>query len=113
AIDAPGAEVPIRTQGHISRHANFGGAPLVVSLGCEKMQPARLFPGEELRSLPVLDGGLYVLRLQDHRGFAETIAAIMRFAEERLDELNRRRRRPLPAPSLVVGLQCGGSDAFS
>jgi galactarate dehydratase len=113
AIDAPGAEVPIRTLGHISRHANFGGAPLVVSLGCEKMQPARLFPGEELRQLPVLDNGLYVLRLQDHRGFAETIAEILRFAEKRLEELNRRQRRECPASSLVVGLQCGGSDAFS
>jgi galactarate dehydratase len=84
----------------------------VVSLGCEKMQPARLFPGEELRALPVLDNGLYVLRLQDHRGFAETIAEILRFAEKRLEELNRRERRPCPASSLVVGLQCGGSDAF-
>jgi galactarate dehydratase len=113
AIDAPGAEVPIRTIGHISRHANFGAAPLVVSLGCEKMQPSRLFPGEELRTLPVLDNGLYVLRLQDHRGFAETVAEILRFAEKRLEELNRRERRPCPASSLVVGLQCGGSDAFS
>ena len=43
AIDAPGAAVPIRTLRHISLHANFGGAPLVVSLGCEKLQPARLF----------------------------------------------------------------------
>jgi galactarate dehydratase len=53
------------------------------------------------------------LRLQDHRGFAETIAEIMRFAEKRLEELNRRERRPCPASSLVIGLQCGGSDAFS
>ena len=114
AIDAPGASVPIRTLGHISRHANFGGAPLVVSLGCEKMQPARLFPGEELRTLPVLDGdGLYVLRLQDQGGFADAIGAIMRYAEKRLEELNRRPRRTCPASALSVGLQCGGSDAFS
>jgi galactarate dehydratase len=118
AIDAPGAAVPIRTLGHISRHANFGGAPLVVSLGCEKLQPARLFPGAELRAmgpglLPVLEDGLYVLRLQDQGGFAEAIAAIMRFAEKRLEELNRRARRSCPAAALVVGLQCGGSDAFS
>jgi galactarate dehydratase len=118
AIDAPGAAVPIRTLGYISRHANFGGAPLVVSLGCEKLQPARLFPGADLRpvgsgSLPVLDGGFYVLRLQDQGGFAETIAAIMRFAEKRLEELSRRERRSCPASALVVVLQCGGSDAFS
>ena len=114
AIDAPGASIPIRTIGHISRHANFGGAPLVVSLGCEKMQPARLVPGEEFRSLPVLSGGgLYVLRLQDQGGFADTIGAILRFAEKRLEELSRRERCTCPASSLVVGLQCGGSDAFS
>ena len=118
AIDAPGADIPIRTLGHISRHANFGGAPLIVSLGCEKMQPARLFPGRDLRTiasgeLPVLDGGLYVLRLQDQAGFGATIAAIMEFAEKRLAELSRRIRRPCPASDLVVGMQCGGSDAFS
>src|SRR5215471_1088786 len=43
AIDAPGAAVPIRTLKHIGLHPNFGGQPLVVSLGCEKLQPAKLF----------------------------------------------------------------------
>src|SRR5215472_2593032 len=42
AIDAPGAAIPIRTLKHISMHANLGAQPLVVSLGCEKLQPARL-----------------------------------------------------------------------
>ena len=65
AIDAPGAEIPIRTLKHISLHANAGGVPLIVSLGCEKMQPARLFANE----LPVLGEG-NVIRLQDERGFA-------------------------------------------
>jgi galactarate dehydratase len=113
AIDAPGAAVPIQTLGHISRHANFGGEPLVVSLGCEKMQPARLLPGSNL--LPVIDAGsgTPVLRLQDHRGFAETVGAIMRYAEKRLAELDRRRRVTVAASELHVGLQCGGSDAFS
>jgi galactarate dehydratase len=34
-------------------------------------------------------------------------------AENRLAMLNARRRVPRPAADLVVGLQCGGSDAFS
>ena len=34
-------------------------------------------------------------------------------AEKRLERLNRRRRETCPASDLVVGLQCGGSDAFS
>src|SRR5947208_7458382 len=37
ALDAPGAEVPINTIRHISTHANLGAAPLLVSLGCEKL----------------------------------------------------------------------------
>src|SRR5206468_5269435 len=38
---------------------------------------------------------------------------IMRLAEKRLAELNQRRRSTTPAADLIVGLQCGGSDAFS
>ncbi|HXS94059.1 MAG TPA: galactarate dehydratase [Candidatus Limnocylindrales bacterium] len=110
AIDAPGAAVPIETLRHISLHANFAANPLVISLGCEKLQPARLFgPGAEL---PVLQQ-TNVIRLQDERGFAETISAILAAAEFRLEQLNRRQRRACPASGLVVGLQCGGSDAFS
>ncbi|MGI8990160.1 MAG: galactarate dehydratase [Bryobacteraceae bacterium] len=108
AIDAPGAAIPIRTLKHISLHPNFAGQPLVVSLGCEKLQPARLFSND----FPVIgEGG--IIRLQDQLGFAETVAAIMRAAEKRLAELGRRRRQTCPASDLVVGLQCGGSDAFS
>ena len=50
AIDAPGAAVPIQTLRHIGMHANIGGKPMIVSLGCEKLQPARLFGNE----LPIL-----------------------------------------------------------
>jgi galactarate dehydratase len=41
------------------------------------------------------------------------VEAIMRMAEERLVKLNARRRQTRPASDLVIGLQCGGSDAFS
>ncbi len=108
AIDAPGAAIPIRTLKNISLHANMAAQPLVVSLGCEKLQPARLFRSE----LPLL-AELDVIRLQDERGFAESISAIMRAAEKKLAALNRRQRQTCPASKLIVGLQCGGSDAFS
>lgn len=103
AIDAPGARIPIATLGHISRHANIAGDPLVVSLGCEKMQPNRLLPFFEPN----------VVRLQDNLGFAATIAKICEQAEKRLQILNERCREPIPASELNVGVQCGGSDAFS
>jgi galactarate dehydratase len=110
AIDAPGAAIPIRTLRHIALHANLAADPLMVSLGCEKLQPARLFAAPE--TLPILDAS-NVIRLQDERGFSEMVAAILRAAEKRLERLNRRRRTTCPASALVVGLQCGGSDAFS
>jgi len=114
AIDAPGAAVPIRTLRNISLHPNFAGSPLVVSLGCEKLQPARLFPeGLNGHALPVLEADPYIIRMQDERGFGEMIAAIMRAAEKRLEQLSKRQRQTCPASDLIVGAQCGGSDAFS
>lgn len=109
AINAPGAAIPISTLKYISMHANFAAWPLVVSLGCEKLQPTRLFSS----ILPVLAEESNVIRLQDERGFAASVSAIMEAAEKRLGELNRRRRETVPAAHLSVGLQCGGSDAFS
>ena len=41
------------------------------------------------------------------------IDSIMSTAEEHLERLNARRRETVPASALVVGVQCGGSDAFS
>jgi galactarate dehydratase len=45
--------------------------------------------------------------------FEEIVSAIMQMAETRLEQLNERRRVARPASDLVVGMQCGGSDAFS
>jgi galactarate dehydratase len=112
AIDAPGSEIPIRTLRNLSLNPNLAGAPLVVSLGCEKLQPVRLMPAS---ALPVLSSAPAVVRLQDeqHLSFGDMVAAIMEMAEKRLVQLNARRRVTRPAKDLVVGLQCGGSDAFS
>lgn len=41
------------------------------------------------------------------------IQSIMEMAEERLIRLNSRVRVTCPVSDLVIGLQCGGSDAFS
>jgi galactarate dehydratase len=112
AIDAPGGDIPIRTLHNLARNPNFGGEVLVVSLGCEKMQPERLV-GEG--GLPLAVPGDDLVCLQDERlhGFEAMVSEIMRRAATRLDRLNRRRRETCPASELIVGLQCGGSDAFS
>ncbi len=38
---------------------------------------------------------------------------ILQVAERHLAKLNARQRETCPASELVVGMQCGGSDAFS
>jgi len=111
AIDAPGAVIPIRTLRNLALNPNFGGEILLVSLGCEKLQPARMIPAG---ALPVLEQEPSVSVLQDAtNGFGEMVADIMTKAEARLQMLNLRHRVPCPAAELIVGLQCGGSDAFS
>ena len=111
AIDAPAAEVPIRALRNLALNPNFGGQILVVSLGCEKLQPERLLP-EALVGGNLDDS---IVRMQDERfeGFQAMVDAILAMVERRLAVLDRRRREPCPASDLVVGVQCGGSDAFS
>ncbi|CAN5909982.1 galactarate dehydratase [soil metagenome] len=149
AIDAPDAIIPIRTLRNISLNPNFGGEVMVVSLGCEKLQPERLLPpgsiaimapktpaasspqgaiappesgparGVDERSVADVRTGaetpLDVVCLQDdaHVGFMSMIDSIMATAKSHLRRLNDRRRETVPASELVVGVQCGGSDAFS
>lgn len=115
AIDAPDAVIPIRTVRNLSLNPNFGGEVMVVSLGCEKLQPERLLPPG---SFPIVDErelALDVVCLQDeaHVGFMSMVESILRQAEQHLQRLNARRRETVPASELVVGVQCGGSDAFS
>jgi galactarate dehydratase len=117
AIDAPDAVIPIRTLRNISLNPNFGGEVMVVSLGCEKLQPQRLLPPG---SIAIQDGrspqdGPHTVCLQDahHVGFMSMIDDIVASARPRLERLNARRRQKVPASALVVGVQCGGSDALS
>ncbi|MDB5998486.1 MAG: garD, partial [Rhizobacter sp.] len=91
AIDAPDAIIPIRTLRNISLNPNFGGEVMVVSLGCEKLQPERLLPPGSIpivdrRGEPQGDAPLDVVCLQDdeHIGFMSMIDAVMRQAEVHL-----------------------------
>ncbi|MBT9491412.1 MAG: galactarate dehydratase [Paucibacter sp.] len=115
AIDAPDAIIPIRTLRNISLNPNFGGEVMVVSLGCEKLQPERLLPPGSIAITDQRDAELDVVRLQDdaHIGYQVMLDAILRSARTHLERLNLRRRETVPASELVVGVQCGGSDAFS
>jgi galactarate dehydratase len=106
AISAPDAIIPIRTLQNIARNPNFGGEVMVVGLGCEKLAPERLASNGQAPN---------IVRLQDEgmNSFGDMVATIVQMAEERLKILDSRRRVTCPASDLVIGLQCGGSDAFS
>jgi galactarate dehydratase len=115
AIDAPGAEIPIRTLRNISLNPNFGGEVMVISLGCEKLQPDRLMPAGSFPVPVATQAQLDVIVLQDdrHTSFQSMIDSVVRQAAPHLERLNARQRVTVPASELVVGVQCGGSDAFS
>jgi len=104
AINAPEAVIPIRILKNLAKHPNFGGEVLVISLGCEKLPPDKLLP--EIREENIMV-------FQDEQGFNPMVDRIVQKADDILKRLNDRKREVCPASDLVVGLQCGGSDAFS
>lgn len=140
AIDAPDAIIPIRTLRNISLNPNFGGEVMVVSLGCEKLQPERLLPpgsiainsvainadktsasgsfdSKNTPSEPNQPCGeadpldVVCLQAENHVGFMSMVDAILVSADKHLARLNARQRETVPASALVVGVQCGGTGA--
>ena len=87
-------------------HPNVGAA-LFVGLGCEVMQISRM--KQELGAAARFHG----LTIQDNGGTRATIDAIKVRVRDMLPAMNEARRVPVPASSLKIGLQCGGSDGFS
>lgn len=108
AIDAPDAKVPQRIIQNIALHPNFGGEFMLVGLGCEKLSPERF-----CAPWPQLNTPENVIILQEHKGHDAVMRAILDMADRKLRRLNQRRRVALPLSALLVGMQCGGSDAFS
>ena len=106
AINAPLAPIPIRAITNVIRHPNFGGEIMVVGLGCEKLTYDRVLPPEDITP----DN---CLTLQDFAGHDAMMQAILDMADKKLQKLNLRRREELPLSELLIGMQCGGSDAFS
>ena len=112
AIDAPGAAIPIRTLRNLALHPNFGGR----SDGGE--------PGLRKAAAGAPDGVRTHCRCSrralrcgaagcDSTASARLWPRSWRWPRRSLKKLNRRRRVTCPAADLVVGLQCGGSDAIS
>lgn len=106
AIKALDANIPIRILQNIIKHPNFGDQIMLIGLGCEKLTPDMLLECDD-------NNKDNVIILQDHNGFDAMLKAILEMAENKLKILNKRKRETLPLSDLLIGLQCGGSDAFS
>jgi len=103
-----GIEYLQRTLGGWAHHPNFAGV-IVVGLGCEINQidvladKMNLEPSSTFRALNIQSVG----------GTKKTLQLGVETIKEMLPEANRAERQPVPASHLVVGLECGGSDALS
>jgi len=106
AINAPEAVIPIRMLQNMVKHPNFGGETMIISLGCEKLTLEMLL--DEEYNIPE-----NVVTFQNEMGHDAIMAQIMNMADNKLKKLNERKRVELPLSQLCIGLQCGGSDAFS
>ncbi len=103
-----GIEILQRTLGGFIAHPNFAGV-LVIGLGCEVNDVERLLESQNLSPGPMLR----TMTIQDSGGTLRTVTKAGEIVRELLDEAETARRERLPASGLILGLQCGGSDAFS
>ena len=97
-----------RTLGGYINHPNVASS-LVVGLGCERCQVGGLFQSQGIAET----NKLRTLVMQENGGTTATIKAGIKCIEGMLEEANKIERIATPLSSLMVGLQCGGSDAFS
>jgi altronate hydrolase len=98
-----GDDILRRTLRGYAEHANIA-AVLTISLGCEINQPENVF-GD---SIPA-----ETLGIQDLGGTAATVNAALKRVAAMVPGIAALRREPIPVSELVLGLQCGGSDAYS
>jgi altronate dehydratase large subunit len=84
------------------------GAVLLIGLGCE-IHPGRLYLDDLGRSRKPFE----FLEIQAEGGSRKTAAKGIDLARKLADHLALQGRTPQPGGDLVVGLECGGSDALS
>src|SRR5262247_2598697 len=108
AAKGEGYEVLERTQWGYAGHPNLAAA-LLVGLGCEVFQIARLkekyglIEGDNFRSMTIQEVG----------GTKKSIEAGVARLKEMLPRANAAQRQTVPASEITLALQCGGSDGYS
>jgi altronate hydrolase len=103
-----GYDILRRTLAGYARHPNFG-AIIAIGLGCEVMQLQSLMREENLAEGPKL----HLVTIQDSGGTRKAIEAGVAFVKDLLPTVNDMKREAVPASEIILGLECGGSDAYS
>ncbi|HXS94036.1 MAG TPA: altronate dehydratase family protein [Candidatus Limnocylindrales bacterium] len=96
-----------RTLGGVLDHPNVSAA-VILGLGCETNQIEHYLGG----GAPAT-GRLVGMTLQSSGGTASTVAAARREIARLMERAAAEKRTEVPASSIVLGLNCGGSDSFS
>ncbi|MFO7965052.1 MAG: UxaA family hydrolase [Desulfobacterales bacterium] len=82
------------------------GAGLVIGLGCEVLAPDFLIGN-------VMHKPLEKLVVQEAGGSAAVVEKGVKTVAKFLKDMKRQQRETVPVRDLIIGLECGGSDAFS
>jgi altronate hydrolase len=90
------------------RNPNLAGV-LVVGLGCEGNSIEILFKNTGLEINPMLQA----LSIQDVGGTSAAVREGVARIHDMLPDANRAERIPVAASNIILGLECGGSDAYS
>ena len=103
-----GFEILQRSLAGYARHPNFWGV-MFVGLGCEVNQLELMLANTGLET----SSKLHAFTIQETGGTQQTINRGVDMIKEMLPEANATKRQPVSAANLVLGLECGGSDAYS
>jgi len=109
--DGSPVEVLLRVLSNYADHSNVGGVVLL-ELGCEKTNLSVLETYLQ-RLGRKLTKPLVRIGIQQAGGTQGAIQAGLKAVEQMLPELNKTVREPVAVSELVLGVKCGGSDAFS
>jgi altronate hydrolase len=108
ADSGPGWDVLRRTLTGYARHPNIGGL-VVIGLGCEVNAMRSLVDEMGLSAeLPLAS-----FTIQDVGGTAAAVAEGVRRVRAMAEQLRGTARTPVGVEHMVLGMQCGGSDAWS
>ena len=91
-----------------ANHPNFANI-LIIGLGCEDCNAEAVLARAGLEEAP----NVQTLIIQDLGGTPNTIKKAREIILDMLPKANEIKRQPVSASHLILGLECGGSDAYS